>query len=137
MLTEEKNRLLTEVGPGTPMGNVLRRYWHPIAGVSEFEKKALKPVRLFGEDLLLFKARNQSFGLVTRRCAHRGSDLVFGIVEENGIRCSYHGWQYDSTGRCTHQPFEETVDPSAALRRATRISAYPLQLKAGLIWAYL
>jgi 5,5'-dehydrodivanillate O-demethylase len=102
MLTEAKNRLLTEVGPGTPMGDLLRRYWHPVAGASELEQKALKPFRLFGEDLLLFKARNGSFGLVERRCAHRGSDLAFGIVEENGIRCSYHGWQYDCMGQCTH-----------------------------------
>ena len=137
MLTEEKNRLLTEIEPGSAMGNVLRRYWHPIAGASEFDTKPKRPIRLFGEDLLLFKARNGSFGLIARRCAHRNSDLMFGIVEENGIRCSYHGWQYDGTGQCIHQPFEETLDPSAALRKATRIRAYPLQVKAGLIWAYL
>lgn len=137
MLTEEKNRLLTEVGPNTPMGNLLRRYWHPVAGVSEFDGKALKLLRLFGEDLLLFKARSGKFGLVARRCAHRGSDLSFGIVEDDGIRCSYHGWAYDGAGQCVHQPFEETVDPSATLRKGTRIAAYPVQIKAGLVWAYL
>src|SRR5580704_12623479 len=137
MLTEEKNRLLTEVGPGKPMGDLLRRYWHPIAGVSEFETKAVKPVRLFGEDLLLFKSLKGSFGLIARRCAHRGSDLSFGIIEEDGIRCVYHGWQYDQTGQCTHQPFEEIVDPSAVRRKSTRLPAYPVQVKGGMLWTYM
>ena len=71
MLSEEKNRLLTQVGPGKPMGDLLRRYWHPIAGASEFESRKTKPVRLMGEDLVLYKDLSNTFGLVDRRCAHR------------------------------------------------------------------
>ncbi len=74
MLTEEKNRLLTRVGPGTPMGQLLRRYWMPIDGVSEFDAKPVKAVRLMGEDLVLFRDLGGSFGLIDRYCAHRGTD---------------------------------------------------------------
>ena len=72
MLSAEQNKALTEVGPGTPMGGMLRRYWHPVAGVSEFDTKSIKSIRLFGEDLVLFKALNGQYGLVSSRCAHRG-----------------------------------------------------------------
>ena len=137
MLSEEKNRLLTEVGPGTPMGDLLRRYWHPIAGESEFESKRIKRIRLFGEDLVLFKALNGRFGLITRRCAHRGSDLSFGIVEEDGLRCGYHGWQYDREGVCTHRPFEELAARASAPRRTVQIPGYPVKSKGGMLWAYL
>src|SRR5580692_1915297 len=106
MLTAEKNQLLTEVGPEKKMGQLLRCYWHPIAGVSEFDKKAIKPIKLLGEELVLFKTLSGQFGLVARRCAHRGAELAFGIVEADGLRCAYHGWQYDRLGQCTHQPFE-------------------------------
>lgn len=137
MLTAEKNRLLTEVGPGTKMGELLRRYWHPVAGVSEFEKKAIRPIKLFGEELVLFKMLNGQFGLVARRCAHRGAELTYGIVEADGLRCSYHGWQYDCMGQCTHQPFEETSNPSSKMLSTTKIRGYPVQVKAGMIWAYM
>ena len=135
MLTEEMNRLLTEVGPGTRMGDLLRRYWHPIAGVSEFDQRSTKPIRLFGENLVLFKTRDGRFGLIDRRCAHRGSDLSFGIVEDDGIRCSYHGWQYDLAGACTHRPFEETGDRRPG--KPVQLAAYPVRAKAGMLWAYM
>ncbi|WP_345250659.1 aromatic ring-hydroxylating dioxygenase subunit alpha [Pigmentiphaga soli] len=128
---------MTQVGPGTRMGDLLRRYWHPVAGESEFESRSTKPIRLMGEDLLLFKTLKGEFGLVARRCAHRGSDLGFGIVEEDGLRCSYHGWQYDLGGACVHRPFDETVAGAAALRRAVKIAAYPVKIKGGMLWAYL
>jgi 5,5'-dehydrodivanillate O-demethylase len=136
VLSEDKNRLLTQVGPATPMGDLLRRYWHPIAGVSQFDKQAVKPIRLFGEDLLLFKALNGEFGLVSRRCVHRGASLEFGFVEQDGIRCIYHGWCYNRKGECTDRPFEETIAPAAGLKAAKLVS-YPVQVKAGLIWAYM
>jgi 5,5'-dehydrodivanillate O-demethylase len=137
MLSAENNRLLTEVGPSTKMGQLLRRYWHPVAGVSEFEKTAIKPIKLFGEELVLFKTLKGTYGLIARRCAHRNADLAFGIVEECGLRCSYHGWEYDQTGQCTHQPFEETTFPAGKLRRATKLPAYPVQVKAGMLWVYM
>ena len=109
MLSEDKNRQLTQVGPGTPMGEVLRRHWHPIAGIDELERNAVKPVRLMGEDLVLFKDLSGQYGLVDRQCAHRRADLSYGFVEDNGIRCHYHGWQYDAHGQCVAQPYEEQV----------------------------
>ncbi|MCI3203891.1 MULTISPECIES: aromatic ring-hydroxylating dioxygenase subunit alpha [Pandoraea] len=137
MLSQEKNKRLTEVGPGTAMGDYLRRYWHPIAGVSEFDEKSVRPIRLFGEDLVLYKDLSGNYGLVQRRCPHRNADLAFGIVEQCGLRCAYHGWEFGRDGACTHQPFEEIVDPTARLRQKTRITAYEVRAKAGLLWAYM
>lgn len=137
MLTAEKNRLLTEVEAGTPMGDLLRRYWHPIAGITEFETKTVKPIRLFGENLVLFKTLSGAFGLIERRCAHRGSDLSFGIVEEDGLRCGYHGWQYDRTGACVFRPFENAINPAAAMPPSAKRAGYPVQVKGGMIWAYM
>lgn len=106
MLDAETNKMLTEVSKGTPMGELLRRYWHPIAAVSEFETQDLKPVRLLGEDLVLFHSRD---GLVQRQCAHRRADLSYGWVDEAGLRCSYHGWAYDVAGACVAQPYEDVT----------------------------
>lgn len=137
MLSEEKNRLLTRVGPGTPMGNYLRRYWMPIAGVSELDSRATKPVRLLGEDLVLFKDLNGTLGLLDRHCAHRRADLSYGMVEDRGLRCNYHGWCFDASGACVEQPFEDTAFPHLALKAKITIKAYPVQCKGGLVWAYL
>nr|WP_145552740.1 aromatic ring-hydroxylating dioxygenase subunit alpha [Variovorax boronicumulans] len=137
MLSEEKNRLLTQVGPGTPMGALLRRYWMPIAGVSEFDARSTKPVRLLGEDLVLYKDLSGSFGLVDRRCAHRRADLAYGMVEQHGLRCNYHGWCFNQTGQCVSQPFEDTCFPERNAKERVRIKAYPVQSKGGMLWAYL
>src|SRR5579884_2564586 len=137
MLTAEQNRLLTEVGPGTPIGNLLRRYWMPIAGVSEFDTVAIKPVRLFGEDLVLYKDLEGRFGLVDRHCPHRRADLSYGFVESCGIRCNYHGWLFDGSGRCLEQPFDDLAHPEARFREKVRITSYPVETLGGLIWAYL
>jgi len=137
MLSEEKNERLTRVGPGTPMGELLRRYWHPVAGVDELEQDPIKPVRLMGEDLVLYKDLGGRYGLVDRHCAHRGADLAYGYVEDCGLRCNYHGWQYDHSGRCTHQPYEEVIDPEGRLKARVRLKAYEVQARAGLIWAYM
>lgn len=137
MLSAEKNRQLTQVGPGTPMGEVLRRHWHPIAGVDELDRQPLKAVRLLGEDLVLFKDRGGRHGLVDRHCAHRRADLSLGFVEDEGVRCHYHGWQFNAAGACVAQPFEDAVDPSQALRAKASVRAYPVRALAGLLWAYL
>jgi 5,5'-dehydrodivanillate O-demethylase oxygenase subunit len=140
MLSAEKNRLLTEVGPGTPMGGLLRRYWMPVAGVSEFDRRATKPIRLMGEDLVLYRDLQGRFGLVDRRCAHRRADLALGVVEDEGLRCQYHGWRFDAQGACVEQPFEDTTfagEPQQCQRAGLRITAYPVQTKGGLVWAYL
>jgi 5,5'-dehydrodivanillate O-demethylase len=137
MLTEENNRLLTQVGPGTPMGDLLRRYWMPIAGASEFEQRSTKPVRLLGEDLVLYQDLSGNFGLIDRHCPHRRADLAFGMPEKDGLRCNYHGWAFDATGQCLHQPYEDVAFPERKLKARIRTTAYPVAVKAGLVWAYL
>ena len=137
MLSEEKNRLLTQVGPGTPMGNLLRRYWMPIAGVSEFDSRSTKPVRLMGEELVLYKDLSGTFGLVDRRCAHRRADLAFGMVEQCGLRCNYHGWRFDETGKCMEQPFEDTCFPGRNAKDRVTLKSYPVQVKGGMLWTYM
>ncbi len=137
MLDNAKNELLTQVNVGTPMGGLLRRYWMPIAAVSELEKVSIKPVRLMGEDLTLYKDLSGTFGLVDRHCPHRRADLSYGFVEQCGLRCNYHGWLFDQAGRCTEQPYEDVAAPQANFRDKIRITSYPVQAHAGLIWAYL
>ena len=137
MFSEEKNRLVTRVGPGTPMGALLRRYWMPIAGVSEFDKNPVKPVRLMGEDLVLYRDLSGKFGLINRYCAHRRADLAFGTVEQDGLRCSYHGWKYEATGACIEQPFEDTFFATRPDRKRPALPGYPVEVKGGLVWAYL
>lgn len=137
MLDEDKNRLLTRIGAGTPMGDLLRRYWQPVAGAAEFDKAPIKPVRLFGEDLVLYKDLGGRYGLVDRHCRHRRADLSYGWVESCGIRCNYHGWLYAEDGRCLAQPYEDTAHPDARLKDQVRLKAYPVRELAGLLWAYL
>lgn len=137
MLSEEKNRLLTQVGPGTPMGNLLRRYWMPVAGVSQFDNRSTKPLRLMGEDLVLYKDLSGTFGLVDRRCAHRRADLAYGMVEQCGLRCNYHGWRFDENGKCLEQPFEDTCFPGNKAKDRIALTAYPVKTLAGMVWTYM
>jgi 5,5'-dehydrodivanillate O-demethylase oxygenase subunit len=136
MLSEERNRILTSTGRGTPAGELLRRYWHPVAPALELREKRVKPVRLLGEDLVLFARGDGQHGLVSRHCAHRGVDLSSGWVDGNDIRCPYHGWSFDSRGRCTAQPFEE-VNDGGRFRDQVRLESYPTATLGGLVWAYL
>jgi 5,5'-dehydrodivanillate O-demethylase len=137
MLEQDRNELLMNVGAGTPMGNLLRRYWMPIGAASEFDDKETRPVRLMGEDLVLYKDLSGTYGLVDRHCPHRRADLSYGFVEECGLRCNYHGWLFDEKGDCIGQPYEDTVDPTQKLREQSGITAYPVEEKAGLLWVYL
>ena len=137
MLSRAKNELLTQVGPGKPMGELLRRYWHPIAGASEFDKRSTKPIRLMGEDLVLYKDLSGNFGLLARQCPHRRADLAYGMVEKNGLRCNYHGWAFNETGQCVNQPFEDTAYPERNTRARLTTRAYPVGLRGGMVWAYL
>jgi 5,5'-dehydrodivanillate O-demethylase oxygenase subunit len=137
MLDKQRNRTLTQVGRGTPMGELMRRYWHPIAAVTELENNPVKAIRLMGEDLVLYRDGGGTYGLLQRKCAHRGADLSYGFVEDCGLRCNYHGWLYDHTGRCAQQPYEERLDPAAKLRKSIRMQVYPVEANAGLVWAYL
>jgi 5,5'-dehydrodivanillate O-demethylase oxygenase subunit len=137
VLSQSRNELLTQIGNGTPMGDLLRRYWMPIAGVSELRSSPVKPVRLMGEDLVLYRDLRGTYGLVDRHCPHRRADLSYGFVEECGIRCNYHGWLYDETGQCIAQPYEDTAHPEVNLKEKIRTTAYPVAAKGGLLWAYL
>ncbi len=125
--------MLTEVGAGTPMGELMRRYWHPIA-LAEAATDLPRAVRVLGEDLVLFRTGDGRPGLVHPRCTHRGSSLLYARVDECGLRCCYHGWAFDPEGNCTDQPCE----PNNGLNRDRfRQPWYPVDERYGLIWAYL
>jgi phenylpropionate dioxygenase-like ring-hydroxylating dioxygenase large terminal subunit len=130
---QHSNRLLTEVGPGTPCGELMRRYWQPIA-VSGRVTDLPRKVRVLGEDLILFRDKKGRPGLVYPRCMHRGTSLFYGRVEEEGIRCCYHGWLFDVEGRCLEQPCEPD---GGRHREAARQPWYPLEERYGLIFAYM
>ena len=114
------NTALTETGPGTRMGELLRRYWHPI-GLARDATATPKAIRVLSEDLILFRDGGGRPGLVYPRCAHRGTTLYYGRVEERGIRCCYHGWLFDAEGRCLEQPFEP--NPRFKDRKSTRLNS--------------
>jgi nitrite reductase/ring-hydroxylating ferredoxin subunit len=128
------NPLLTEVGAGTPMGELLRRYWHPI-GLSADASATPRKVRVLGEDLILFRDGAGRPGLVYPHCTHRGTSLYYGKVEERGIRCCYHGWLFDVEGHCVEQPCEP--DMGSRTRDRVRQPWYPVQELYGLVWAYM
>jgi 5,5'-dehydrodivanillate O-demethylase len=135
MMTQEENDLLSRIGPGTPAGNLLRRYWHVVAAAGEItESKPKKRVRILGEDLLLYRDLSGGYGLVGEHCSHRGVSLYYGFVEEAGIRCPYHGWKYDAGGNCVEQPFE---NPQAGFKEKIKHPAYPVAKLGGLLFAYL
>jgi 5,5'-dehydrodivanillate O-demethylase len=137
MLSAEDNATLTRVGRGTPLGELMRRYWQPIAAVAQLDERPTLPVRLMGEDLVLYRDTGGGYGLLDRHCAHRRADLAYGVVEACGLRCHYHGWLFDATGRCLEQPFEEVARPQARFKDRIRLTAYPVEAKGGLLWAYL
>lgn len=135
MLTPEQNRLLTETGPGTPGGKLLRQYWQPIAKSNELpEGSPPIPIRIMSEDLVLIRDDQGRVGLLGRHCSHRLTDLSFGRLEDGGLRCLYHGWLYDIHGRCLDQPAEPD---GSTLKCDVRHKAYPCQEISGLIFAYM
>ncbi|MEX2430684.1 MAG: Rieske 2Fe-2S domain-containing protein, partial [Dehalococcoidia bacterium] len=137
MLTQELNERITRVGPGTPGGELMRRYWHPIAAVSQFNDNYTLPIRLLGEDMVLYKDRSGNYGLIEPLCPHRRMGMVYGVPEEKGLRCPYHGWLFDETGQCTEQPYEETEDPSGRFKEKIQVTAYPVESLGGLLWTYM
>ena len=134
MLTQQENDVFTRVGSGTPGGELLRRYWYPVAVVQELtDERPTKFVRLLGEDLVLFKDRSGRVGLLADRCAHRSASLVYGRVEERGIACAYHGWLYDCDGNILETP----PGRNDAIMRSVKQVAYPVRHFIGFYWAYL
>ena len=135
MLTKEENHLLTRVGRGTPCGELLRRYWMPVACAGELtEEKPIRAFRVLGEDLVVFCDKRERYGVVGEQCPHRSASLAFGRVDQEGIRCPYHGWKFDRSGRCLEQPAEPE---SAGFKDKIKHTAYPVEKLGGLLWAYL
>jgi 5,5'-dehydrodivanillate O-demethylase len=119
------------------MGNYLRMYWWPIASTAEFKDKDAKAVRILGEDLVLYRDLSGRWGLIDRMCAHRHADMSFGFVEEDGIRCPYHGWMYGADGSLVEAPFEDTVNPNNQLKSQCKLKAYKVKELAGMLFVYL
>jgi len=134
MLTIEENDYLTRVGPGTPAGELLRRYWQPFATAKDLtDEQPTKFVRLLGEDLVAFLDKSGRVGLIADKCAHRNASMVYGRVEERGIACAYHGWLYDCDGNIIETPPER----NDSIMRNVKTTAYPVQSFIGLYWTYL
>ncbi len=135
MLTREENELLTRVGQGTPCGELLRRYWHPVAAAGELtEQQSIRPVKILGEELVVYCDKQGKYGLVGEHCPHRLASLAYGRVDDEGIRCPYHGWKYDSTGKCLEQPAEPA---GSTFKDRIKHVAYPVEVLGGLVFAYL
>lgn len=135
MLSQEENDFFTRVGPGTPAGELLRRYWQPVGVAAELtDDNPTKFVRLLGEDLVLCRDKSGRVGLLGDHCPHRGASLLYGRVEERGIACAYHGWLYDVQGNCLETPAEPA---DSRFYLTVKHRAYPVQKFAGLYWAYL
>ena len=135
MLTQDENDLLTQTGPGTPCGELLRRYWQPAALSEELPLGGSPlPARLLGEDLVLFRDDQGRPGVVDIHCPHRGADLSYGRLEDGGIRCIYHGWLFDIQGRCLDMPGEPK---GGEHKDSVCLRAYPCRERAGIIFAYL
>jgi len=136
VLTHQDNELLCRVGPGTPMGEVVRRFWVPAALTEELPENDGAPVRLriFGEDLVAFRQTDGTVGLVANACPHRGASMFFGRNEENGLRCVYHGWKFDTEGNCTDMPNEPA---ESNFKHKIRIASYPAEEQGGVVWAYM
>lgn len=133
MITQEENDRLTKVGPGTPMGNLMRRYWHPV-GCSSLVTSKPKRVKVLGEELVLYRGASGKPVLMELRCAHRNVALDYGRVEGDSIRCPYHGWLYDQAGQCTAMPAEPEGDKS---HEKVKLNSYPTEEISGLIFAYM
>ena len=137
MISEAVNQRLAQIGPGAPMGDYLRRYWHPIGAVSQFEAPGALPIRILGEDLTLYQDLSGAFGLVDRHCPHRRANLSYGYVEACGLRCNYHGWLFGPDGRCLEQPYDDLANPLARFKDKITVKAYPVRVLGGLLWTYM
>jgi phenylpropionate dioxygenase-like ring-hydroxylating dioxygenase large terminal subunit len=140
MLTKAQNEMLTRTGPGTPMGDVFRRFWVPVLLSRELPEPDAPPVRVtvMGEELIAFRDSAGAVGLIEPRCPHRGANLYFGRNEEGGVRCAYHGWKFDVRGRCLEIPTMERDAPTYEhLRSRAGIVAYPTREWGECVWAYL
>src|SRR6516165_8350715 len=136
MLSAEQNDRITRAGPDKPAGQLLRRYWQPAALLDELSgPRPIKPLKLLGEDLVVFRDEKGRYGLLGRACPHRGTDLAYGRLEDGGLRCAFHGWLFDIEGKCLQTPAEPD---DSNLCRNIRQKAYPVIERSGIcsrIWA--
>lgn len=133
MLSREENEVFTRVGPGTPMGEMLRRYWHPV-GLSEHVTSKPQRTKVLGEELVLYRGASGAPAVMQLRCAHRSLALDYGRVEGDALRCAYHGWLYDKSGQCLEQPAEPE---GSSFKDKIRLKSYRTQELSGLVFAYL
>lgn len=135
MLSAHDSELITRVGPGTPMGDLMREYWIPCAKSSEVESDhPPMRLRLLGENLIAFRDASGRVGIMDHRCPHRCASLFFGRNEAQGVRCAYHGWQFDVDGNCIDMP---NVPPHQDFKEKVRAKAYKVIERNGLIWTYM
>lgn len=136
MLTKEKNQLLTQIGAGTLLGELFRRYWLPVIRAEELPRPDCTPVkvRLLGEDLVAFRDSSGRVGLLEERCPHRLASLFLGRNEDGGLRCVYHGWKFDVEGKCLETPCEPK---GSTFKDKVRATSYPCVERGGVVWAYL
>ena len=134
VMTAEENERLTRVGPGTPMGELLLRYWQPVCAAADLpDASPRRRVRVLGEDLVILRLPDGTLTALAERCSHRGASLYYGFIEDGGVRCAYHGWKYDASGQCVDQPFE----PNPKFKQHICQRSYPVRRLAGLLFAYL
>jgi 5,5'-dehydrodivanillate O-demethylase oxygenase subunit len=133
MASEIANERWTQVGPGTPCGELLRRYWIPIGPFAQLLENPVRKVRFLGEDLVLFRDAREGLGLIGDRCLHRRVDLQFGIPDERGLRCPYHGWLFGADGSCLERPLEAAPEREIP----QRLKGYPVQELGGMLFAYM
>lgn len=136
MMRAQDNEYITRVGPGTPMGELMRQYWVPAMLSTELPRPDCPPVRvlLLGEKLIGFRDTSGQVGLLGNHCPHRGASLFYGRNADCGLRCVYHGWKFDLSGRCVEMP---TESPESNFKDKVRATAYPCQERGGIVWAYL
>ena len=134
MLTKEQNELVTRAGPDTPLGKLFRRYWQPVAMLSDIPEDAPLEIAALHQKFVLFRDEQNRVGLLDLHCPHRGADLSYGRLENGGLRCIYHGWVFDVNGQCLQQPAEP---PGKDFCRMIKQKSYPVQVRGGMIFAYL
>jgi phenylpropionate dioxygenase-like ring-hydroxylating dioxygenase large terminal subunit len=136
MLSKEDNEFLCRIGPGTPMGDVMRQYWMPAFQSFELPEPDCAPmrIRLLGENLIAFRSTSGPVGIIADNCPHRGASMFFGRNEEDGLRCVYHGWKFSTDGQCVDMPNEP---PESNFKHKIRINAYKVEERNGMVWVYM
>src|SRR5512139_2450504 len=134
--TKQENDALTRVCPGSVMGNLFRQYWIPVTPAVDVQEPGGRPLRvkLLGEDLVMFRAKNGQLGLIGSFCPHRLAPLFYGRVEDEGLRCPYHGWKFAPDGKCSEMP---NIPAELALTEEVHHPGYPCVERGGIVWAYM